>query len=66
MDKNHTKEHKPVAEPEVQTDSLGQPNPAWELERKNMAEAAERGEKAARDAEKAEKDAEKAEKPKAA
>jgi hypothetical protein len=55
MDKNHKSDHK-HGEPEIERDHLGQGvNPAIELEKKNMAEAAERNEKAAKDAEKAEK-----------
>jgi hypothetical protein len=39
-------------EPEIEKDSLGQPNPAWALEKKNMAEAEERGKEAAKEAKK--------------
>jgi hypothetical protein len=55
MEKNTKPDHK-HAEPEIERDHLGQGvNPAIELEKKNMEEAAKRGEQAAKDAEKAEK-----------
>jgi hypothetical protein len=46
------KDHKDSKEGTEHKDSLGQPNPAYELETKNMAEAAKRGEEAAKKAEK--------------
>lgn len=44
--KEHTAEHKP----EGVRDSLGQPNPAQDLEKKNLAAAQEKAEKDAKDA----------------